>query len=155
MIAHPPCTHLASSGARWLTDHMVSNKRGDWFHDGSAKRAMQREALQFVLDLWACPIHEIAIENPVGMLSSLWMPPTQYVQPWWFGHGETKKTGLWLKNLPPLSPTYIVGGRDQRIWKMAPGPDRWKERSKTYPGLAKAMAEQWGNRTEEEGYDIS
>lgn len=83
------------------------------------------------------------LENPVGMLSTLWMPPTQYIQPWQHGHGETKKTGLWLKNLPPLEPTRVVAGRAGKIHGMTPSPERWKDRSRTYPGIAEAMAEQW------------
>lgn len=128
MIAHPPCTHLAVSGARWFKD----------------KKKEQEEALQFVLDLANQPIEKIAIENPVSILSTKWRKPDQYIQPWQFGHGETKKTGLWLKNLPLLQPTNIVEGREQRVWKMGPSEDRWKERSRTFQGIADAMAEQWG-----------
>jgi site-specific DNA-cytosine methylase len=128
MIAHPPCTHLAVSGARWWKD----------------KQAEQKEAIQFVCRLLDAPIPRICIENPVGILSTAIEPPEQYIQPWQFGHGETKKTGLWLKNLPLLKPTSIVEGREARVHRMAPGPDRWRERSRTYPGIAQAMAEQWG-----------
>ena len=96
--------------------------------------------------LQACPlIDRIAIENPIGVLSTKWRKPDQIVQPWMFGHGETKATCLWLKNLPKLQPTNIVEGREARIHKMAPSPNRWKERSRTYQGIADAMAEQWGN----------
>lgn len=128
MIAHPPCTHLAVSGARWWADKAVE----------------QAEALDFVWALLQAPIDRIAIENPVGRISTAIRPADQYIQPWQFGHGETKKTGLWLKNLPPLLPTNIVDGREARIHRMSPGPDRGKERSRFYPGIATAMAEQWG-----------
>jgi len=130
MIAHPPCTHLAVSGARWFKD----------------KAKEQVEAIRFVEMLWTANVPRIAIENPVGVLPRLSKlgKATQYIQPWQFGHGETKKTGLWLKNLPPLEPTNVVKGREGRVWRMPPGPDRWKERSRTYAGIAEAMAEQWG-----------
>lgn len=128
MIAHPPCTHLAVSGARWF--------------DG--KRQEQAEALQFVRDLMEAPIPRIAIENPVSIISSRIRKPDQVIQPWMFGHGETKATCLWLKGLPMLVPTNIVPGREARIHRMPPSPDRWKERSRTYEGVARAMAEQWG-----------
>lgn len=129
MVAHPPCTHLAVSGARWFKD----------------KQAEQAEALEFVRLLMNAPVHRIAIENPVSIISSRIRRPEQIIQPWQFGHGETKTTCLWLKNLPPLMPTNIVDGREARIHKMPPSPDRWKERSRTYAGVATAMAEQWGN----------
>ena len=128
MIAFPPCTHLAVSGARWFKD----------------KQQEQKEALEFVQFLLDAPIEKIALENPVGIISTRIRKPDQYIQPWQFGHGETKKTGLWLKNLPLLEPTDIVEGREGRVWKMPPGPERWKERSRFFPGIAKAMAEQWG-----------
>jgi hypothetical protein len=130
MIAHPPCTHLAVSGARWF-----KSKPPEW----------QRDALAFVRLLMDAPIPRIAVENPVSIISSQIRKPDQIIQPWQFGHGETKTTCLWLKNLPKLIPTNIVEGRADRIHKMAPGPNRWKERSKTYQGIAKAMAEQWSN----------
>lgn len=129
MIAHPPCTHLAVSGARWFKD----------------KQQEQKEALDFVRILLDAPIKHIALENPVSVISSKIRKPDQIIQPWQFGHGETKKTCLWLKNLPPLQPTKIVEGREQRIWKLPPSKDRWKLRSITYQGIADAMAEQWGN----------
>ena len=129
MIAHPPCTHLAVSGARWFKD----------------KRAEQAEALEFVRKLMAADIEMICVENPVSIISSCIRKPDQIIQPWQFGHGETKATCLWLKNLPPLRVTDIVGGRDNRVHRMPPGPERWRERSRTYPGIAAAMAEQWGN----------
>lgn len=128
MIAHPPCTHLAVSGARW------------W----ALKGKEQEGALRFVRLLMGAPIEKIALENPVSIISTAIRKPEQIIQPWQFGHGETKKTCLWLKNLPPLIPTDIVDGREPRVHKMSPGPNRWKERSRTYGGIAKAMAEQWG-----------
>ena len=129
MIAHPPCTHLAVSGARWFKD----------------KQQEQKEALNFVRVLLDAPIKHIALENPVSVISSKIRKPDQIIQPWQFGHGETKKTCLWLKNLPPLQPTNIVEGREQRIWKLPPSKDRWKLRSITYQGIADAMAQQWSN----------
>jgi hypothetical protein len=128
MVAHPPCTHLAVSGSRH-------------FH---RKQQEQAEALDFVRLLMAAPIERWCIENPVSVISSAIAPPSQIIQPWQFGHGETKATCLWLKNLPKLKPTDCVDGRDSRVWLMPPGPDRWKERSRTYQGVADAMAEQWG-----------
>jgi hypothetical protein len=148
MIAHPPCTHLANSGARWMTDHWVKKKahpEGRYWHDGSKKRAQTLEALQFVKDLWAAPIPRIAIENPVGRLPKLWRKWDQVIHPWQFGHGEQKQTCLWLKNLPKLVPTDIVEGRAQRVWKMPPGPERERLRSLTYLGIADAIAAQWGS----------
>jgi site-specific DNA-cytosine methylase len=129
MIAHPPCTHLAVSGARWFKD----------------KKVEQAEALEFVRLLLNAPIERIALENPISIISSQIRKPDQIIQPWQFGHGETKATCLWLKNLPKLQPTNIVEGREQRIWKMPPGENRWKERSRTFEGIAQAMANQWGN----------
>jgi len=128
MIAHPPCTHLCSSGARWFKD----------------KKVEQEEAISFVWRLMHKKINKIAIENPIGVLSSKIRKPDQIIQPWQFGHGETKATCLWLKNLPKLVPTNIVDGREARIHKMPPGKDRWKLRSITYQGIADAMAGQWG-----------
>jgi len=128
LIAHPPCTHLAVSGARWFKDKAVE----------------QAEALAFVRDLLDAPIPHIALENPVSIISSRIRKPDQIVQPYWFGHGETKATCWWLKNLPPLTPTNMVPGRENRVWREPPSPDRWKNRSRTFPGLAQAMAEQWG-----------
>ena len=128
MIAHPPCTHLAVSGARWFKD----------------KQQEQVEALDFVRLLLAAPIDKICLENPVSIISSRIRKPDQIIQPWQFGHGETKATCLWLKNLPKLIPTNIVEGREARVHKMPPSPNRWKERSRTYQGIADAMAEQWG-----------
>ena len=128
MIAHPPCTHLAVSGARWFKDKQVE----------------QSEALEFVRALLAAPIKHIALENPVSIISSRIRKPDQIIQPWQFGHGETKATCLWLKNLPVLTHTDIVSGREQRVHKMPPSVDRWKLRSKTYQGIADAMVQQWG-----------
>ncbi len=128
VIAHPPCTYLAASGARW------------W----AARKREQADAIEFVR--WICknapPL--LAIENPIGLLSSAWRKPDQIIQPWWFGHGETKATCLWLRGLPPLRPTNVVHGREQRVHRESPGPDRWARRSRTLPGIAAAMARQWG-----------
>ena len=128
MVAHPPCTHLAVSGARWFKD----------------KRAEQAEALGFVQMLLDASIPRIALENPVSIISSRIRKPDQIIQPWQFGHGETKATCLWLKGLPKLVPTDEVSGREMRVHRMPPSPDRWKERSRTYAGIARAMADQWG-----------
>jgi site-specific DNA-cytosine methylase len=128
MIAHPPCTHLSVSGARWFKD----------------KRVEQEAALDFVRRLMDSIVPKIAVENPISIISSRIRKPDQIIQPWQFGHGETKATCLWLKNLPKLVPTNIVAGREARVHKMAPGPDRWKERSRTLQGIADAMADQWG-----------
>jgi site-specific DNA-cytosine methylase len=129
VIAFPPCTHLAVSGARWFKD----------------KQAEQAKAIDFVRWLMNFPAPRIAIENPIGVLSTRIRKPDQIIQPWQFGHGETKATCLWLKNLPKLVPTNIVEGREARVHRESPGPDRWKRRSITLPGIAAAMAEQWGN----------
>lgn len=128
MIAHPPCTHLAVSGARWF----------------ETKQIEQRQAIRFFMALVNAAIPKIAVENPISIMSTQWRKPDQIIQPWQFGHGETKATCLWLKGLPCLTPTNIVEGREHRIHKMAPGPDRWRERSRTYSGIAEAMATQWG-----------
>lgn len=127
MIAHPPCTHLAVSGARW------------W----KLKTEEQAKALEFVRRLLEAPIPKIALENPISIISSAIRKPDQIIQPWQFGHGETKATCLWLKGLPLLTPTQVVEGREARIHRMSPGPNRAKERSRTYQGIADAMAEQW------------
>ena len=137
MIAHPPCTHLAVSGARW-------------FH---LKQREQAEALEFVRLLMDAPIPRIAIENPVSIISSKIRKPDQVIQPWQHGHEATKTTCLWLKGLPPLTPTNVVGkgarhvtrsGRSLPDWyNLPPSPDRWKIRSATFPGIAAAMADQW------------
>ena len=129
LIAHPPCTHLAVSGARWFPD----------------KRVEQQEALAFVRTLLEAPVPRIALENPVSVISTSIRPPDQVLQPWQFGHGEVKATCLWLKNLPRLVPTQIVNGRVARVYLEPPSPDRWKHRSRTLQGLAEAMADQWGD----------
>ncbi len=140
MIGHPPCTHLAVSGARWFKDKLPE----------------QAEALDFVRLLLAAPINRIALENPVSIISSRIRKADQKIQPWQFGHPETKATCLWLKNLPPLRPTHTNKGdlfseiapteRYPRVWRMSDSKakPRWKERSRTYQGIADAMAEQWG-----------
>ncbi len=127
MIGFPPCTHLAVSGARW------------W----PAKRQEQEAALDFVRHLMAAEIPRIAIENPIGAISTRIRKPTQIVHPWQFGHGESKATCLWLKGLPPLQPTRVVEGRTARVHMTGETKDRWKRRSRTYQGIADAMAEQW------------
>lgn len=128
LIAHPPCTHLAVSGARWFKN----------------KKAEQRESLEFVRTLMNAPIDKIAIENPVSIISSRIRKPDQIIQPWMFGHGEVKATCLWLKGLPLLRPTNIVDGRRPRVHLEPPHPERWKRRSRTLIGIANAMADQWG-----------
>jgi hypothetical protein len=146
MIAFPPCTHLSGSGARWCVDHWVTKKNhpdGRYWHDGTEKRRQRAEAVEFVKTLWAAPIPMVAIENPVGRLSTLWMKPTQIIQPWQHGHGEVKGTCLWLRNLPKIVPTNIVEGREQVVWKMTPSDTRARDRSLTYSGIARAMATQW------------
>lgn len=145
ILAFPPCTDLSVSGARYF-----EQKRED---------GRQRKSLEFFCKFFDVDCDRIAIENPVNIISgdyaTKWFPdiaeryllprkPSQRIQPWMFGHGETKTTCLWLKNLPLLNPTDIVDGREQRIWRMGPSDNRAKERSKTYLGIAKAMAEQWG-----------
>jgi hypothetical protein len=129
-IFHPPCTRLTVAGARWF----------------KGKEAEQAEAIAFVESLWSAPIPRIAVENPIGVLStrSTLGKPTQIIQPWQFGHGETKATCFWLRGLPALTPTRIVDGREARVHRMPPGPNRWRERSRTYQGIADAMAAQWG-----------
>jgi len=131
MIGHPPCTHLAVSGARWFKD----------------KKKEQEEALDFVRQLMNAPISRICIENPISVISTRIRKPDQIIQPWMFGHGETKATCLWLKNLPKLIPTKIVEGREGRVWKESPSPNRWKARSRSFQGIAEAMAVQWGSLT--------
>jgi site-specific DNA-cytosine methylase len=128
VVAHPPCTHLAVSGSRWFKD----------------KQPQQAEALEFVRWIMALPVPRLALENPVSIISSQIRKPDQIIQPWQFGHGETKATCLWLRGLPKLVPTNIVDGRAAKVHKCPPGPDRWKIRSKTYQGVANAMSEQWG-----------
>jgi site-specific DNA-cytosine methylase len=129
LICHPPCTHLAVSGARWFKD----------------KQTEQAEALELVRLLLAAPVPRIALENPVSIISSRVRKPDQTIQPWQFGHGEVKATCLWLKGLPKLRPSNIVEGRTARVHREPPGPNRWKNRSRTLQGIADAMAEQWGD----------
>lgn len=129
MIAHPPCTYLSVSGARWF----------------AGRKREQDEAILFVWALMRAPIENIALENPVGVISTRIRKPDQIIQPWMFGHGETKKTCLWLKNLPLLIPTDPVDGRNGRVWREPPSADRWKNRSRTFAGIAEAMADQWGH----------
>lgn len=125
-----PCTHLAVSGARWF--------------DEKIKDGRQQEAIDFFMFAVNYPCKKKAIENPIGIISTKYRKPDQIIQPWQFGHGETKATCLWLFGLPELKATEIVKGRKQIIWKMPPSKDRSKLRSKTYLGIAKAMAKQWG-----------
>ena len=130
IIAFPPCTHLAVSGAKWFKE-----KRAD---------GRQQQGINFFMQFANIKCKRVAIENPIGIMSTVWRKPDQIIQPWQFGHGETKATCLWLKNLPLLEPTNIVDGRNHSIWKMPPSEERAKIRSKTFPGIAKAIAEQWG-----------
>ena len=132
IIAFPPCTDLAVSGARWFSEKI--------------KNGSQQKSIEFFMKFANCKCEKIAIENPIGIMSSVWRKPDQIIQPWMFGHGETKATCLWLKNLPTLKPTNIVSGREPKVWKMAPGPNRAKMRAKTYTGIARAMAEQWAGK---------
>ena len=129
VVAHPPCTYLAVSGARWFKE----------------RRIEQREAIEFFLLFTDLPdVEMVAIENPVSIMSTRYRKPDQIVQPWMFGHGETKSTCLWLKGIPRLTPTDIVDGRNPKVHYESPGPNRWKNRSRTKQGIAQAMAEQWG-----------
>lgn len=137
MIAHPPCTYLANSGVRWL--NIVNGK----ILNEERKQNMLWGRRLF-MDLLNAPIDFIGLENPIPHKHAALPKYDQLIQPWQFGHGESKATCLWLKGLPKLVPTDIVEGREQRIWKMAPGPERAKMRSKTFPGIARAIAEQWG-----------
>lgn len=128
MIAFPPCTHLCSSGARWFKD----------------KKEEQAEAVRFFVALVNAPIERIAIENPIGIMSTRYRKPDQIIHPWQFGHGEVKATCLWLKGFPKLGPTNVVNGRFPRVHRASQHRDRWKVRSRTLEGIAQAMAEQWG-----------
>ncbi|WP_336764364.1 hypothetical protein [Asaia sp. VD9] len=132
MIAHPPCTHLSVSGARHFEAKRLDGR--------------QQSAVAFFMALARCPIPRKVIENPVCVMSSLWRKPDQVIQPWMFGHGETKATCLWLENVAPLTPTNVVEGREARIHKMPPSADRWKLRSETYQGIADALADQIGGQ---------
>jgi len=138
LIAHPPCTDLAVSGARHFAAKIADGR--------------QALALDFVRRMLDAPIKHIALENPVSVISSHIRKPDQTFHPYHFGHGEVKRTCLWLKNLPKLRATNIVDGREERIHRMPPGPNRWKERSRTLPGIANAMAEQWGDYIEGKDY---
>lgn len=129
LIAFPPCTHLAVSGSRWFR----------------YKANQQKDAIRFFMEFVNAPVAKIAIENPVGIMSRIYRHPDQIIQPWQFGHGETKATCLWLKNLPKLRSTRLVDGREPRVHYESPGKDRWKNRSRTYQGIADAMASQWTN----------
>ena len=131
MIAHPPCQYLAVSGARWFKDRQIEQVR----------------ALSFVKRLMNADINKICIENPISVISSKIRKPDQIIQPWMFGHGETKATCLWLKNLPKLEPANIVEGREPRVHYESPGKNRWKNRSRTLQGIAEAMVDQWGQLT--------
>ena len=133
LIAHPPCTHLAVSGAAWFY----------------RKQKEQREALVFVKKLLDAPIDKICLENPVSVISTKIRKPDQIIQPYEYGEPYSKKTCLWLKGLPKLIPTKICSIREQRVWREPPSKDRWKNRSRTYPGIAEAMANQWGNEEKE------
>lgn len=137
MIAHPPCTYLANSGVRWLYGGKGAVRDDHRWHQMEA-------AAFFFRHLLAADVPRVAVENPIMHRHAGIRKPDQIIQPWMFGHGETKATCLWLKGLPLLVPTNIVPERVQRVHNMAPGPDRWKERSRTLPGIAAAMAEQWG-----------
>lgn len=157
LIAHPPCTYLCNSGVRWLFSPQPSRYNRKLVVTGFARRIgvsinryadatrwkQMEEARTFFHKLWTANVRYVAMENPIPHKYGQLPRYTQIIQPWQFGHGETKATCLWLKNLPKLVPTDIVSGREQRIWKMSPGPLRWKQRSKTFEGIAKAMATQW------------
>jgi hypothetical protein len=129
IIAFPPCTHLCVSGARWFKEKQQDGR--------------QQQGIDFFMQFVNCKCKHIAIENPIGIMSTIYRKPDQIIQPWQFGHGETKATCLWLKNLPLLKPTKIVSGRNNRIHTMAPSKNRSKLRSRTYQGIANAMAKQW------------
>ena len=130
ILAFPPCTDLAVSGAKWFAEKRADGRR--------------QKSIEFFMRFANASCPRIAIENPVGIMSTVWRKPDQIIHPWMFGHGETKATCLWLKGLPLLTPSNIITGREQRVWRMPPGPDRARLRSKTYTGVAQAMAEQWG-----------
>lgn len=142
MVAHPPCTRLCNSGVRWFSSPPPGRTSEEMW-------AELDQAADLFSAFWNAPIDRICIENPVMHRHAKqrirnFADFAQSVQPWQFGHGETKRTCLWLKNLPPLRPTNIVEGRQQRVARMPPGPNRWRERSRFYPGIAEAMADQWG-----------
>jgi hypothetical protein len=146
VIAHPPCTYLTVAANKWL--YHPEDKHLDYADrrphpDYPTRRQDMLDAVEFAKMFYHCA-DKVAIENPKGRLSTLWRKPDQIIQPWQFGHGEVKGTHLWLKNLPLLTPTNVVAGREAKVWKMGPSEDRWKERSRTYEGIAAAMAAQWG-----------
>lgn len=143
IVAHPPCTRLCNSGVRWLSTP-PPGKTLDQMH------AELREGADLFSAFWNTPIERVCVENPVmhrhaKALIRNYQEPAQSVQPWQYGHGEVKRTCFWLRNLPALTPTNIVEGRTPRVHRMPPGPDRWKERSRFFPGIAEAMADQWGD----------
>jgi len=147
MVAHPPCTRLCNSGVRWLSVPPPGKTADDM-------QAELQDGAALFSDFWNAPIDRICVENPVmhrhaKALIRNYQPPAQSVQPWQFGHPETKRTCFWLKNLPPLVPTDVVDGREARVHRMPPGPDRWRERSRFFPGIAQAMATQWGGLAEQ------
>lgn len=142
IVCHPPCTRLCNSGVRWLTKPPAGKTLEQMWQE-------LEDGCALFSDCWNAPVERIAVENPVMHRHAKarirnYVEPAQSVQPWQFGHGETKRTCFWLKNLPPLTPTKIVDGREPRIHHMSPGPDRAKERSRFFPGIAEAMADQWG-----------
>ena len=142
IVAHPPCTRLCNSGVRWLHTPPPGRTKADMW------RELDDGAALFSA-FWNAPIERVAVENPVMHKHakdriSCYQSPAQSIQPWQFGHGETKRTCLWLRNLPALAPTDIVDGREARVHRMPPGPNRWKERSRFFTGIADAMADQWG-----------
>jgi hypothetical protein len=140
IIAHPPCTYLTISANHWYKDQP---KRKSGVLVGAERRQAREEAIEFFMKIVNIDCPHIAIENPIGVMSTRYRKPDQIIQPWQFGHGETKATCLWLKGLPKLVPTNIVEGREQKIWKMSPTEDRTKLRSKTYQGIAEAIANQY------------
>lgn len=144
-VFHPPCTRLCNSGVRWLHTPPPGKTKEQMWQE-------LEEATELFSDLWNAPIEKICVENPVMHHHAKsriknYSEFTQSIQPWQFGHGETKRTCLWLKNLPPLTATNIVDGREQRVHRLPPGPDRWKERSRFFKGIADAMANQWGHES--------
>jgi hypothetical protein len=139
-VFFPDCTYLTVSANKWFKDQP---KRKSGTLVGQERRDAREKAVDFFKRLYDCKIPKIAIENPIGVMSTRFRRPDQIIQPWQFGHGETKATCLWIKNLPKIVPTDIVEGREGNIWKMSPSKDRAKLRSKTYPGIAKAIAYQW------------
>ena len=141
MIAHPPCTYLTISANKWYKDQ-PPRKSGTLV--GAARREAREEAVEFFMQLMTADIERIAVENPIGVMSTRYRKPDQVIQPWQYGHGETKATCLWLKNLPVLQPTNVVDGREQRMHRLPNTPERAKLRSKTFPGIAEAFADQWG-----------